>query len=268
MSAAHLIINEVTLGFPNIYDQGKTELTLWGPETTTAMHGATEWMRDPNAYHNILALMIETGMHWEEGPYRAAELAHTFEMEEWEEHGSAYEKWCLEEVNMDDLHEPSLFTEWNQGQGCSTYVGADQMSKNMKVSEFTPEMLLQRDNLNYFYNFVWNKPTHPGCPRTRFSEMNSVPNNIELLTLAAVGDNHGVAKCDFGAVFVPRGAIQHLKHNGGATVGTIFDGEITFTPQNKFPWRLEKNGITFTYEDMCGTRNDIVGGRSHRFEDY
>jgi len=244
MSAAHLIINEVTLGFPNIYDQEKTELTLWGPETTTAMHGATEWMRDPNAYHKILALMIETGMHWEEGPYRVAVIEATFEMEEWEEHGTAYEKWCQEDTNMDDLHKPSLFTEWNQGEGCSTYVGADQLGKNMKVLEFTPEMLIQRDYLNYFFNFVWNNPVSTWRARTRFSEMNSVPNNTELLTLTAIGENHGVAKCYFGAVFVPRGAIQYLKHNGGATVGTIFDGEITFTPQNKFPWRLEKNGIT------------------------
>ena len=94
----------------------------------------------------------------------------------------------------------------------------------------------------------------PGCPRTRFEENITVPDQTELLTLVAVGENHGVAKSDFGAVFVPKGAIQYLQRNGGATIGTIFDGEMTFTPGNKFPWRLNRDGVKFTYEDMTGNR--------------
>ena len=155
---------------------------------------------------------------------------------------------------MDDLHEPSLFTEWNQGGECSTWVGAGEIDKNMKIPEYTPEMLAQREELNWAFNFLWNQVRSPGCPNTRFEEIMEVPDKTELLELVAVGDNHGVAKCKFGAVFVPKGALTYLQHNGGAEVGTIFDGEITFTPHNKFPWRLKKNGITFTYEDMRGTR--------------
>jgi hypothetical protein len=230
-----------------MYDEGHsvTEIDLWGPETITAMPGAAAWMRGEDAYSDISELMVESGMHWDYGPFRAAVIATTFEMEEWEEHGTAYDKWCQGEVSMDDLHEPSLFTEWNQGTGESNFVGADQIDKNMKITKFTPEMLQQRDDLNHMFNFLWNPPYDPKDPSPSI-----VPNQTDLLTLTAVGEHHGVAKCHFGAVFVPRGAIQYLQRNGGAKVGTIFDGEITFTPENKFPWRLTRDGVKFTYEEM------------------
>ena len=256
MSAACLQLTEATLGFPNCYDDGKTEVTLWGPETIHAMPGAAAWMRDDDAYRKLLLLVMESGMHWEGGQWKEAVINHIFEMEEWEEHGTAYEKWCQEEANMDDLHEKSLFTEWNQATGESNFIGAEDIKKNMKIPEFTPEMLLQRDMLNYFFNFKWNQERFPGCPNTRFEENMEVPEQIELLELVAVGDNHGVAKCLFGAVYVPKSALTHLWYNGGCEIGTIFDGEITFTPENKFPWRLKRDGITFTYQDMCGTRPD------------
>jgi len=214
-------------------------------------------MSDPSCYSDICKLMCESGMHWDHGPCRAEVLAHIDEMEEWEEHGSAYEMWCQGEANMDDLHEPSLFTEWSQADCATIWVGGGCVgfADPEKIQKFTPEMLLQRNTLNYFYNFMWNKPELLD-PQSRFAKTSGVPDTVELLTLTAVGSNHGVAKSEFGAVFVPRGAIQHLEHNGGATVGTIFDGEITFTPQNKFPWRLARDGVKFTYEDMCGTRID------------
>ena len=254
MSLNCLHLTEATLGFPNRYDENKTEVTLWGPETTRAMPGAAAWMREPEAYREILSLVIESGMHWDTGPYLEAVQDIIAEMEEWEEHGTAYEQWCPEDANMDDLHEPSLFSEWNQAEGHSTWVGAGEMKKNMKVHEYTPEMLQQRDELNWCFNFKWNNPPMPGCPRTRFEENITVPDQTELLTLVAVGENHGVAKSDFGAVFVPKGAIQYLQRNGGATIGTIFDGEMTFTPGNKFPWRLNRDGVKFTYEDLTGNR--------------
>ena len=252
MSAACLHLTEATIGFPNIYDKGVTEVTLWGPETNSAAPGASAWMSDRDAYHKILALVIDSGMHWEEGPCRAAVLAHIDEMEEWEEHGTAYEQWIQEEANMDDLHEKSLFTEWNQAGGCSSFVGAAELAgKNMKIPEYTPEMLQQREDLNWYFNFKWNEPYDSEDPSPTI-----VPNQTELLELTAVGEKHGVAKCVWGAVFIPKGALTHLQYNGGAEVGTIFDGEITFTPNNKFPWRLKRDGITFTYQDMCGTRID------------
>ena len=252
MSAVCLQLTEATLGFPNCYDDGKTEVTLWGPESMGCRQpvpGAEAWMSDDDAYQNILQLVTESGMHWENGPYKEAFIEHIFEMEEWEEHGTAYEKWCQDEANMDDLHEKSLFTEWNQATGESNFIGAGDIQKNMKITEYTPEMLAQRDELNWNYNFLWNQERSPGCPNTRFEEIMKVPDQTELLELVATGENHGVAKCAFGAVFVPRGALTHLQYNGGAKIGTIFDGEITFTPNNKFPWRLKHNGITFTYQE-------------------
>jgi hypothetical protein len=114
-------------------------------------------------------------------------------------------------------------------------------------------MLLQRDMLNYFFNFKWNEP-YKAEDQRKLPDL-QVRDTTELLELVAVGDNHGVAKCHFGAVYVPKSALTHLRYNGGTEVGTIFDGEITFTPANKFPWRLKYNGVTFTYEDMTGDRH-------------
>ncbi len=167
------------------------------------------------------------------------------------EHEAALDQWRLE-AEMENLHKPSIFSEWDQAEGCSKFYGMNDGDTLPK--EFTPEMLVQRDTLNWFFNFKWNQERMPGCPNTRFEEIIEVPDQTELLTLTAVGENHGVAKCVFGAVFVPKSALNFLQYNGGAEVGTIFDGEITFTPNNKFPWRLQKNGITFTYEDMTGNR--------------
>jgi len=256
MSSACLQLTEATLAYPTADLEGMEEITLWGPETG-CIPGA--FMRDEDAYYQIHELSTAAGMHWDYGPYRAAVLAVTDEMEEWEEHGAAYEEWLRSQGggDMEDLHEPSLFTEWNQATGESQFVGAEQLKKNMKIPEFTPEMLQQRDTLNWCFNFLWNNPHFTSITGDYDPEINwQVTDTTELLTLTAVGANHGVAKCQFGAVFVPRGAIQYLQHNGGATVGTIFDGEITFTPQNKFPWRLTRDGVKFTYEDMCGTRQD------------
>ena len=255
MSLACLHLTEATLAYPNMYDKEKTEVTLWGPETSRAMPGAAAWMRDDDVYRKVLALVIESGMHWDEGPYQEAVINAIFEMEEWEEHSTAYEQWCQDEANMEDLHEPSLFTEWNQGTGSSNFVGAGEMGKNMKIPQYTPEMLQQRDNLNWCFNFLWNNPHFTSIPETHPQENYEAWDTTTLLTLVAVGENHGVAKCDLGAVFIPKGAIDYLLRNGGADVGTIFDGTITFTPQNKFPWRLQRDGITHTY---CTPTSDFT----------
>ena len=85
-------------------------------------------------------------------------------------------------VTMDDLHEPSYFSEWNQALGGG--IVTDKM--------FTPEMLAQRDALNWHYNFKW-RPVP--MDRSMIVELDSrvvrTPLNMELV---AVGDNHGVAK--------------------------------------------------------------------------
>ena len=243
-------------------------INIWGPDIRPFLKGP-DWTCEgvdtwdlPVPREMFAELCTESGMDWDEGPYRDKILKAIEELEDPKESiqdpeiAAALDQWRAGQENepsMDDLHQPSLYTEWNQAEGCTTWVGHDEMDKNMKIPEYTPEMLCQRENLNFFYNFKWNQERFPGCPNTRYEEIMEVPDQTELLELVAVGDNYGVAKCVFGAVFIPKGAITHLQYNGGAEIGTIFDGEIAFNPQNKFPWRLKKDGVTFTYEDMCGT---------------
>lgn len=258
-----LQLTEATIGFwfqdPDGIDIHE-EITLWGPETIFAMPGAAAFMKDTDAVAVVRELADAAGMSWFAGPHLDPVRAAIKEMVEWEEHGAAYDQWNQQEVGMDDLHEPSYFLEWNQAEGASTWVGGDQLDKHTKIPQFTPEMLAQRDTLNYFYNFKWNGPAAVreawggDLTKERAAKMGcgSCPDMTELLELVSVGDSHGIAKCIFGAVYIPKSAITHLNFNGGAEVGTIFDGEIYFTPYNKFPWRLQHNGVTFTYQDMNG----------------
>jgi len=236
------------------------EITLWGPETILAMPGAGAFLTDTDAEYVVRELADATGMNWFAGPHLDAVTEAIKEMEEAEEHDTAYELWNQQQEGMDDLHELSYFLEWNQGEGAETWVGGDQLDKHTKIPQFTPEMLVQRDTLNYFYNFKWNQCFFPSSikdPRGLvFGGPGVVPQQTELLELVSVGEAHGIAKCVFGAVYVPKSALTHLNFNGGAEVGTIFDGEIYFTPHNKFPWRLQHNGITFTYQDMNGKLYD------------
>ena len=167
-----------------------------------------------------------------------------------DEHAEAYEKWIAEASGMDDLHEKSLFTEWNQSLECSTFVGADEVSETMRVPEYTPEMLVQRDYLNWCFNFLWNKPQKPGVPHTRFAEVLEVPDQVEFLEVVNVGENYSIAKSDYGAVYIPKAAMGYLDRNGGCEVNAKFDGKIGFTPgRGRFHWRLLPEGITYTYAE-------------------
>jgi len=169
-----------------------------------------------------------------------------------DEHAEAYEKWIAEASNMDDLHEKSLFTEWNQASGCSSYVGAAELSGGHAcvIPEYTPEMLEQREHLNWHFNFVWNTPRISGCPYTRFSEILDVPNQVEFLEIVSVGENYSIAKSDYGAVYISKAAMNYLYRNGGCEIGAKLDGEIGFTPgRGKCHWRIVPNGVTYTYAE-------------------
>lgn len=263
MSAACLQLTEATLGFPNCYDDAKTEVTLWGPETIHAMPGAAAWMRDDDAHHKIFELVVQSGMHWDNGPWLDAVISHTFEMEEWEEHGTAYEKWCNEDATMNDLHEPSYYLEWNPAEGASTWVGGGELHKNRaKVPQFTPEMLLQREILNWNFNHEWNLAWEPASRDGQVSpsriHMNT-PDQTLTMEIVAVGDNHGVAKCMYGAVYIPKGALKYLLDTGylfGGGIGSQFKGHITFAPSQKFPWRLKKDGIIHSISECLNYYND------------
>jgi len=243
-------------------------ITLWGPDIRPFLKGP-DWTCEgldtwdlPVPREMLEELCDESGMDWDNGPYcegiRGAvdELDDPKESIQDPEIAAALDQWRAGCDTMDDLHEPSYFVEWNQGEQHEAWVGGDWSSwKNGKIPQYTPEMLAQRDALNWMFNFHWNGPKSLWAVSENHPQWrDTVPDTTELLELVAVGENYGVAKCEYGAVFVPKGAINFLQHNGGATVGTIFDGEIAFTPGKKFLWRLTRDGVKFTYEDMCGTR--------------
>ena len=67
--------------------------------------------------------------------------------------------------------------------------------------------------------------------------------NVEL-QLVSVGDNHGIAKCQFGGVFVPKGVLKFL--GPMAQVGTKFNASVTFVNQ-RYPWRVTKDSVTYIH---------------------
>jgi hypothetical protein len=254
MTCIQNYIREVTLNFDD------EDISIWGG------WGFWQFMEEKpsdltSAISLISELSREAGLVWDHGPFRK-ELLSAIDLQEQldleiafagsdgedhqciidPEHESALVEWREGPPNMDDLHEPSYFNEWDQSTGRVAFV----CDARGIAQKFNPEMLLQRHTLNCRYNFEEGRVLLIGkvdhIP-VWINEKDIVHDTTELLELISVGDNHGVAKSQFGAVFVPKGAINYLKHNGGATVGTIFDGEITFTSENKFPWRLKRDGV-------------------------
>ena len=164
---------------------------------------------------------------------------------------AALDQWRAGCDTMDDLHEPSYFVEWNQGEQHEAWVGGDWSSwRNGKIPQYTPEMLEQRDALNWMFNFVWNTTFYPG------DTMTSVVPEVEIeMEIVAAGDSHAVAKCKYGSVFIPKGALKHIinlnygqlsmepleihKHrNEGGLVGEFVFGRIQYTPGKRHWWRV------------------------------
>jgi len=145
-----------------------------------------------------------------------------------------------------DICAPSYFIEWDQSTGCSSII----KDGKGRVKKFTPEIMDQRDLLNWHFNFRWNIPPLPGTPYTRFAEVMGVPDQVEFLEIVSVGENYSIAKSDYGSVYIPKGIMNYLDRNGGCEVGATFDGEMTFTPNNKCPWRLNRDGVKYTYQEL------------------
>ena len=114
------------------------------------------------------------------------------------------------------------------------------MGRGADLVEYTPEMLDQIDQLNWYFNFSCGIPSKGlGARKEMF-----VPDlNVEL-QLVSVGDNHGIAKCQFGGVFVPKGVLKYL--GSMAQVGTKFNASVTFVNQ-RYPWRVTKNSVTYIH---------------------
>ena len=179
---------------------------------------------------------------------------------------------------MDELHEPSYFSDyvgfpepvgsespgfammkkmgWSPGEGLGEDGIVDPICKMIpsllrddrgKVAKFTPEMLEQREQLNWIFNFVWNTPQGPGggrpwCNWVRAgSEDMHIPEQFGEIELVSVGENHGVAKSPMGSVFVPRGVLNYL--GSKAQVGQEFSASLEFVEGARYPWRVVKNSV-------------------------
>jgi hypothetical protein len=139
-----------------------------------------------------------------------------------------------------DINEPSYFNEWDQTKDLTTLIRNDKG----EAQKFTPEMLVQRENLNWLYNSQnWSN--------------DEIPDQLRELEVVSMGDNFGLAKCDEGSVFVPKSSLKHI-HNviekqqdqfyegNGLGKGSKFEAWITFTA-GKYPWRVAFGGVTNVY---------------------
>jgi hypothetical protein len=181
-----------------------------------------------------------------------------------EEHEKAYEDWV---ASGEDISGPSYFSDyvgfpepvgtespgfammekmgWTQGEGLGQGGIVDPICKMIpsllrndrgNVSKFTPEMLEQREQLNWIYNFHWNTTFFPGDTMTTV-----IPEIYGEIELVSVGENHGVAKSPTGSVFVPRGVLKFL--GSKAQVGQEFSASLEFVEGARYPWRVVKNSV-------------------------
>jgi hypothetical protein len=134
---------------------------------------------------------------------------------------SALDIW-RETDNMDDISEPSFFTQWDQSLNGTTWV-SDGNPQNLDPVLLTPEMLEQNDKLN----ILWDE---------QVGEL--IKDQLTTLEIVAIGSNHGVAKCQYGGVFLTKGTLTYLQ----GKIGDTFNCWITFT-NAKYPWRTVVNGV-------------------------
>jgi len=227
----------------------------------------------------LFELMVESGMVDNWGPQyeeecEALRLLDTDEGID-EAHEKAYEDWV---ASGEDISAPSYFSDyvgfpepvgtespgfammekmgWTQGEGLGQDGIVDPICKMIpsllrddrgNVSKFTPEMLEQREQLNWNFNFLWNTPQGPGggrpwCNWVRpGSEDMHIPDQYGEIELVSVGENHGVAKSPTGSVFVPRGVLKFL--GSKAQVGQEFSASLEFVEGARYPWRVVKNSV-------------------------
>ena len=147
-----------------------------------------------------------------------------------------------------DITEASYFNEWDQSIGRVAFV----CDARGIAQKFTPEMLVQRDNLND----MWNKNCQLEDENPLLSKIwggapiDYVPDSHCTLEFVSIGEKFGIAKCDYGSTFVPKSSIKHIKNLLGRepTVGQQFDAWIAFSGGGKYTWRIEATtGVTKIY---------------------
>ena len=168
----------------------------------------------------------------------------------------------LIEGQLVDIHEPSYFNIWDQSTGLSTLI----RDYKGEARKFTPEMLVQRENLNDMWNAhcqqedeqrsggqIWTESSDRAGPLCS----SIVPNMNCSLEFVSIGESFGIAKSEYGSVYVPKSTINHIKNSlqgwlgfehapGEIGVGQRFEAWITFTA-GKYPWRVTFQGVTNIY---------------------
>ena len=210
------------------------------------------------------------------------------------EHEAELDQWRDGRSSMDDLHDPSFFIEycgaeededtitednpgykmlvaagWNPGEGLGKNadgvtqpvgvlpksVICDEGGKPLKL---TPEMLEQRENLNWNFNFNWNnpqpayiEPLEGDAAWTTKSGKQSwslgllpwvdmeVPDQHMEAEILRVGEHYAIGKCVFGGVYIPKGAVKHLQNIDYCEVGVRIMAKLSFS-RKKHPWWVTK----------------------------
>jgi len=247
------MITEVTVSCANTVDDSREEYLIWneeglneflgadGLETVTTLlegiqreHGDTDSANQMEAF-DIVRMVGSDSMHF----------INDTEIE------SALDVW-REQDNMDDISEPSYFKQWDQSLNRSTWV-LDGNPQNLVPVLLTPEMLQQTDKLNILLDAGVDWCVASNIPWDSPSTGVVVPNDqLCTLELVATGANYGVAKCQYGGVFVTKGTLAFLQRTFGAgQVGDKFRCWISFDGTRKHPWRTVVNGIeSYEYGDL------------------
>ena len=222
------MITEVTVSCANPVDDTREEFLIWNEEglneflggdgledVNTLLEGMQREQEDTdNANQKDIALILFGVVDDDE-----EEFINDPEIER------ALDVW--RSSGMDDLHEPSYFKEW---------IGEDAWLTDSKgrPRTFTPEMLVQRDQLNFLCD--------------NFKRSSLISDQLLELKVVAIGNNHGVAKCQYGGVFLTAGVLKYLdalrisEGEAGTWLGDTFKCWITFT-NAKYPWRTCVNGV-------------------------
>ena len=213
------------------------EIDLWhtleSPDGGALYCGRADW-----SLEMVEELAIATGMAggriiasgeepdpepvWKHGPCDSTEFINDPEIE------TALDLW-RDQDNMDDISEPSYFTQWDQSLNGTTWV-TDGNPQNLDPVLLTPERLQQTDKLN----ILWDEE----------DPYQVIADQLVTLEVLAIGDKHGVAKSPYGGVFVTKGTLTFLQRmfNVG-NVGDKFMCWITFDGTKKYPWRTVVNGV-------------------------
>ena len=247
------MITEVTVNCANPVDDTREEFLIWNEEglneflggdgledVNTLLEGMQREQEDTdNAKSGIKAFNIVTmigsdSMHFINDP----------EIER------ALDVW-REQDNMDDISEPSYFKQWDQSLNGSTWI-LDGNPQNLDPVLLTPEMLQQTDKLNILLDAGVDWCVASGIPRDSSTGVIAINDQLCTLELVATGANYGVAKCQYGGVFVTKGTLAFLQRTFGAgQVGDKFRCWISFDGTRKHPWRTVVNGIeSYEYEDL------------------